>query len=546
MSVFNRVKQRKVVRSRFNLSHGYKMTGNSGLLYPCLAIPTVPGDVFDLATGIELRSMPLVAPMMHHINLDVRYFYVPNRLVWDNFQEFLMGIKVAGNEHIHPFVKSDEDDYSDMGAIGTLSDYLGIPRQCAERVDALPFRAYNLIWNEYFRDQNLQQPVDVDKSDGGEFISHFNLLRCCWKKDYFSSALPWTQSGDEVTMNSLVTVTPQDWSGDPLGPSWFDMSEGPDSALLPSNQSMPLVGIGNGASLTGNIAPGYVMGYLGNNANVSSASKAYLGLDPNGSLSSSVSLLELRRAAAVQRFLERSALVGSSRYADWIRGMFGVSIGDASLQRPLYLGGGTAGVNISPVEQNSSTVTNSPQGNLAGKGYLLNGFRTNRKWAFAEHGWIIGLAFIRPEAVYSQGLERKFIRDNRFSYYMPGFENIGEQEILNCEVNCIPGNVAQAAIYNRRTFGYQSRYSDLKWMPSTIHGEFKTTLKHWVQPRVLGDPYPSNVNPIPLNSDFVECWPEEDNNFAVSSKLAHHYLMNMHHFVTAYRPLQYFPNYALK
>lgn len=557
MSIFNKINSRKVKRNFFKLDHDAPGTCASGKIVPIMAMETIPGDIFVGATGLELRTQPLVAPLMHRINVDIRYFYVPNRLLWDNFGEFLMdqeqGVAKVGlkSPHVHPYLQASADDNYAGFEPGTVYDYFGVPQQCGEPVNALPFRAYNLIWNEYFRDQNLQDDMVVSKLDGKDDLDSYRLLNVGWKKDYFTSALPWTQRGQDVSIHNLVTLVDQGWNpsqspeiGDVRSQKVLDAKEPDVVTPLGSNNAFWLLRPGISQGGIDPSVDGDLYFTHGDNAAIAQQGVSPGLIDPNGTWEVNTSILELRKSSAVQRFLERSALVGGARYADWLRGIYGVNVGDGTLQRPMYLGGGSTPINISPIEQNSSSDNVSPQGNLAGKGYVLRGFHF-KKTVFAEHGWIIGLLFIRPEAVYQNNLSRHLSKQNRFDYFIPGFENIGEQEILNKEVYCVPGSAIAASTKNNGTFGYQSRYSEYKFEASTVHGEMKTNLSKYVMPRVLGSGYPSQTSPIPLNGSFITCNPNEDNNFAVAANVADHYIYHVFNQVRALRPLQYFPNYSL-
>ena len=552
---FQRVRPARLKRNMFNLSYPIQATIAAGKLIPIFSQETIPGDIFRISSGVEIRTQPLVAPLFGNLNVEMRYFYVPNRLVWPNFTEFLMGKENDDKGiHIHPYIPVEVG--SETGP-GTLADFFGVPTNIEDRINALPFRAYNLIYNEFFRDQNLQDAVPVRLADGEDSMSNYEMKNVCWSKDYFTSALPWTQAGSDVDMHHLVKLVDQKWDPESNPPLSFaksqiivDANYGPDDVIpyvSGGNRylGMPSGSVGFGTQSYADRSDGNIVYSNGGGANITQQSLGGFGLiDPNDTWEVEMSLLELRKASALQRFLERSAMVGSSRYADWLRGMYGVSVGDYSLQRPQYLGGGKCTINVSSVEQTSSTDDVSPQGSLAGKGYVVNGFKTNRPFLCAEHGWIIGMMYVRPTAYYSMGLDRSMIKENRFDYFLPGFEHIGEQEILKKELFALSGD-NQYKDTNNDTFGYQERYAQLKWHRGMICGEFKDSLSAWVMPRQLQNMDPSVDSPIALNGKFVECDPNLDNNFAVSASNADQFLVNCYHFSKALRTISYFPNYKL-
>ena len=416
MSIFSTVPKGKRVRNKFDLSYSTKFTMKTGLLYPIYAEEVVPGDIFGVGSGIVVRSQPTVAPVYSNYYAEVRYFYVPNRLVWDGFKEFMMdqaegvaGLKkpmldhpsIAWNGHFNQ-------------AHGSIYDFFNVPMGCRMPVNAIPFRMYNLIWNEFFRDQNLQDAKKIStnyKDDADDY----ELLRVNWTKDYFSSALPWTQRGSVVNMPADVMLRDYrdydaaDWPYQKVvrqdGVDGWHSADWVVSSGTPQGGVLRTLKDPNAAGPGGNSNEGGYLSYLQQYGTPHQNMAAWL--DPNGTMGVDINIRDLRFATAVQRFLEREALVGGGRYADWIRGIYGVNIGDATLQRPMYLGGGRNGINISPVEQTSMTASPgggiiSPQGTLAGKGYMSSLFRCNKMTLFAEHGWVIGVMYIRPEA-QSQG-----------------------------------------------------------------------------------------------------------------------------------------------
>lgn len=532
MSIFNKVSRSKLPSNVFkDLSYVNKFDAQVGLLYPVEVEEIVPGDVFFAGHGAMIRSQPMVTPVFHNFNYNVRYFFVPNRLVWKNFESFITnqekGKKDPGldNPHIHPYLASKHD-------LNYLHDLMGVsPLDGAENfvglsaldyynadlpIDALPFRAYSLIWNEFFKDENTMDDLEISLEDGADDFD-FYLQRVSWKKDYFTSALPFAQRGDPVQFVGQVMYNPFSGSQQILaGPGEEVWLANPGAATLrPNIQS------------SSDPVPGSVAVDIFTGSGTSATPVGYVDIDPNGTLYSSVPFAAIRRATALQRFLERSAQ-GGNRYAELLLAHFGVRSSDASLQRPQYLGGGVVPINVSPVEQNSGTTETSPQGNLAGKGVGVGSVYFNKPTMFTEHGWLIGVAFIRPDADYINGIRRQLIKRDRFDYYWPDFQNIGEQEIKNFEIFA-----SSDRDDNNGTFGYQSRFAHYKWHGNEVHGEFRKSLRSWVAPRVFGE--------LPtLSQQFIECDLDISDNMAVSPTVYSPFMVEALNVVNARRPMYYF------
>lgn len=519
MSIFSKVSRSKLPSNVFkDLSYSNKFDMQVGLLYPVHVEEIVPGDVFFSGHGAMVRSQPMVTPVMHNFNYNVRWFFVPNRLVWENFESFIAnqekGKKTPGLEspHVHPYLQSKS------GLPNKLHDMLGLPPldgisdfsnpidqyiDYGLTINALPYRCYNLIWNEYFKDENTMDDLPVLMNDGPD-STEFALQRVSWKKDYFTSALPWAQRGEEVQLIGRVILGNQD------------------------NPQIYVNGRGEQLDYPGTA----VFGVNSDNDNPmishDGSHDEEVWMDPNGTLSADLSFAAIRRATALQRFLERSAL-GGNRYAELLLAHFGVRSSDQSLQRPQYLGGGVCPINVSPVEQNSATGSGqTPQGTLAGKGVGVGSMYFNKPHLFTEHGWLMGVAFIRPDADYCQGLSRHNMKMDRFDYYWPDFQNIGEQEILNREIFA-SSNLSD----NNGTFGYQSRYAEYKWHGNEIHGEFRSSLRSWVAPRSF-DEVPT------LSKEFIECDLDISNNMALSPDVYPPFMVEAMNVVNARRPMYYF------
>lgn len=521
MSIFNKVSREKLPSNLFkDLSYSNKYDMQIGYLYPCHVEEIVPGDIFFGGHGAMVRSQAMVSPVMHNFNYTIRWFFVPNRIVWDNFESFITdqekGKKTPGlsEPHVHPYLAAKTQKPNMLHDMLGLSPIDGVTYGnqsisfYSQRLDlppnALPYRGYNLIWNEYFKDENTMDDAQVLKTDGAD-DTEFELLRVSWKKDYFTSALPWAQRGDEVQLIGRAILANTDKKqlfvnsdGDPL--------EYPGTGVFGVNAD----------------------GTTSLNSHDASHDEA-AWLDPNDTIGVELSFNAIRRANALQKFLERSAL-GGNRYAELLLAHFGVRSSDQSLQRPQYLGGGVAPINISPVEQTSGTTESSltPQGNLAGKGVGVGSMYMNKPTLFTEHGWLIGVCFIRPDADYCQGISRHMVKRDRFDYYWPDFQNIGEQEIKNYELF-----ISQDADEVTGSFGYQSRYAEYKWHGNEVHGEFRNTLRSWVAPRTFSE------QPT-LSKEFIECDLDISNNMAVSPSEYPPFMVEAMNVVNARRPMYYF------
>ena len=508
-NIFNSIRMKRPRRNAFNLSYESKLTLNMGELVPIMCMPVVPGDKFRVNTESLVRLAPLVAPMMHRVNVFTHYFFVPNRLVWNDWETFITQGIDGEQKPVFPKFDLNMLSYSmllkdGMFRDGSLWDYLGLPSigkigtvaddkaspnsvnvpQIGFTVSALPFRAYQLIYNEYYRDQNLTDPISFSLDSGEILVADLrNLLtlrRRAWEKDYFTSALPWLQRGPEVTV--------------PVGGDQFS------TVTLDRTAGNQMVLNNNGKAADGELfAPGTagVTGTLGwKNESGSSSGPAWL--DPNGTLKVDTSQLgvninDLRTSNALQRWFERNAR-GGSRYIEQILSHFGVRSSDARLQRPQFLGGGRMPISVSEVLQTSSTDETSPQANMAGHG-ISAGVNNGFKHYFEEHGYIIGIMSITPRSGYQQGVPRDFTKFDNMDFYFPEFAHLSEQEIKNKEIY-----LSDDANYNEGTFGYTPRYAEYKYKASESHGDFRGNLAYWHLNRIFAD----KPN---LNTTFVECNP---------------------------------------
>lgn len=492
MSIFDTVVFPKHKRNLFNLSHERRTSAAFGQLIPIMCQEVLPGDTFQLSTSLFVRAMPMLAPLMHRVNIYTHFFFVPNRLVWDNWKTFITGGEDGTEEPVFPKVSLTYTSMDEFN--GSLADHLGVgfnPITGANSftVNALPFRAYNLIWNEYYRDQNLQDEIEISKEDGLDTTTPLGIRIRNWEKDYFTSSLPWTQRGPESTL--------------PIA--------GEANVFLDSNG-----GLGRQIVRTA-LTPNepYETSTLGTSTSDGFLQDRESGfsvlLDPNGTLktdlsdATAVTINELRRSIALQRWMENNA-IGGSRYIEQIFAHFGVKSSDARLQRPEFLGGSRQPLQISEVLQTSASTDSSDLGDMAGHGVSSASSKQFRRY-FEEHGFIIGIMSIMPKSSYQDGTQRLFRKYDKFDYAFPEFANLGEQPVYMSEIFQTSDNFANSdgSKINDNVFGYQSRYSEYKYVPNTVHGDLRSdAFSPWTLVRKFH-------MPPTLNSQFITAdWSEED------------------------------------
>ena len=497
---FSNVPDVNIRRSSFNRAHGLKTTFDAGYLVPIYVDEALPGDTFNCKLSAFARLATPVAPIMDNIHMDTFFFAVPMRLIWENWQRF-NGEQTNpedSTDYIIPVLDHTTEPLSSDGGfpVGSLSDYFGLPTgiQGIEGISSMWHRAYNLIWNEWFRDQNLQESVPVPTDDGPDNLNQFELLRRGKRHDYFTSCLPWPQKGPAVEL--------------PIGDSAPVLGQ-PDTAMHFEN--VPDYG------------PGIEFRYARTNGDNSGVLDNYRGditstgvnfpTDPDDttvyadlSTATASTINALRQAFQIQRLYERDAR-GGTRYIEIIKSHFGVTSPDARLQRPEYLGGGRTPINVAPIAQQSETNT-TPLGTLGAMGTAASTGHGFRK-SFTEHCILIGMTCVTADLTYQQSLDRMFSRSTRWDFYWPSLANIGEQAVLNKEIYC------DGSATDDDVFGYQERFAEYRYKPSRITGAFRSTYPTAIDQWHLGIEFGS----VPaLNDSFIEENPPIDRVIAVPSE----------------------------
>lgn len=499
---FSEVPHANIQRSSFDRSHGFKTTFDAGKLIPILVDEILPGDTVNLnMTGFARMATPIF-PVMDNAFMDTHFFAVPVRLLWDNWQKFNGEQTNPGDsiDYTVPTMTAPAGGYDNE----SLSDYFGIPTKIAGlEHSSLWHRAYNLIFNEWYRDQNLQDSITTSTSDSPDSPSDYVIQRRGKRHDYFTSCLPWPQKGDAVSLplsgNADIKY------GDTLAGSSLT-----DYYYQPRTDG----------SIAANY-PGY--GTETSNIHVQGVNTTH-NLVADLTSVTAATINELRESFAIQHLLEKTARAGS-RYTEIIKGHFGVTSPDARLQRPEYLGGGSSPIIVTPIEQTSSSDTTSPQGNLAAMATsTLNGHGFTK--SFTEHCVLIGLVSVRADLTYQQGLDRMFSRSTRYDFFWPALANIGEQAVLNKEI------YADGTTADEDIFGYQERWAEYRYKPSKITGKFRSNDAQSLDAWHLSQEFASLPT---LGADFIEENPPLDRVVAVPSEP--HFIFDSYMRMKSARPM---------
>lgn len=534
-----------ISRSKFSRDSSYKTSANVGDVVPFYLDEVLPGDTFQIKTSKVVRFQPMVTAPMDNVYFDTYYFFVPNRLVWEHWNEFngenTESAWIPQTDYAIPQITAPAGGWN----IGTIADYFGIPTGVAGiSVSSLPFRGYALIMNEWFRDQNLQQPINVPRDDStmagvntGDYVTDtaFGGLPFVAAKyhDYFTSCLPGPQKGPDVTLtlgqlNGKGPVIPVATDNAASVFTGEKVRLGTVNGTVPSGDAA-FLGLGTISSadkrytLEAGIASGATFTHIGAQSVVPLNLVADVGIDS----ASLITINQLRLAFQIQKLYERDAR-GGSRYTEILKSHFGVTSPDARLQRPEYLGGNRVPININQVIQMSGTTDTSPQGNVAGQSLTADSHGDFIK-SFTEHGYIIGLCVARYDHTYQQGIARHWSRKTRFDYYWPVLANIGEQAVLNKEI------FAQGTTEDDEVFGYQEAWADYRFKPSIVTGEMRSSAPTSLDPWHFADDYDT----LPaLSADWIkEDKTNIDRALAVTSAVSNQYFVDFYIENETTRPL---------
>ena len=469
-NLFNSIKLTKPKKNVFDLTHDVKLSADMGNLTPILTMECVPGDQFQLGCESLIRFAPMIAPVMHRMDVTMHYFFVPNRIVWSNWEKFITD---ANSGLVAPYLEYFDNLTVYPANVRKAMDYMGVPPMTAggsnQRINALPFAAYQMIYNEFYRDQNLIAPVNFKLTDGdnsptaARVLELTQLRKRAWEHDYFTASLPFAQKGQAVDI--------------PLGEIAGDV-------LVKTS--------GTGTTLTG--VPNSIT--VGSAGSTPPFAPNQLFAETDGLALQPTTINDLRRAFRLQEWLEKNAR-GGTRYIENILTHFGVKSSDKRLQRPEYITGVKSPVVISEIVNTTGQVTQPtdvnegiPQGNMAGHGISVSSGQSGSYYC-EEHGYIIGIMSVMPKTAYQQGIPKTFLKNDTLDYFWPSFAHIGEQPVTNNELYAYTPTAED-------TFGYVPRYAEYKYMPSRVAGDFRTTLDYWH----LGRKFAAQPS---LNGAFVNC-----------------------------------------
>lgn len=495
MSPFSHIEKASIPRSAFDLSYEKKMTADMGLIYPVLHDEAVPGDIWDISNSAVLRFQPLVAPVLQEIKVRTYYFFVPYRLLDSDWEEFITRGVTGNSVKVLPITDPAVTSVPATSvAVGSLWDYLGYPTTVEPPPEACPIdyprRAYIRIWNEYFRDETLQ--TELDETDQDNNI----ILRCNWLKDYFTSASITQQRGLEPALPIFGSGTTD-----------FTLPFTDLTGLAQASQMVPIQSTLNANDFGSSTTGGTPIATGGQQAIYSGVLSDNNALDLSSL--SSVDIADLRLAFQLQAWMERNSRAGA-RYTEFLQAQYNVSPTDERLQRAEFLGGTSNDVIISEVLQTGETGS-SPQGNLAGHGISVSGNHID-KYRVEEFGIMLGVLVVTPKAAYQDGINRQWLRRTTFEFYNPLFADLSEQEIKNAELTTLGIVADPVGTQNNAVFGYTGIFNEMRYKPSLVCGQMRTTFDYWH----LGRQFNPASAPA-LNSAFIECNPRKD-IFAVPSE----------------------------
>lgn len=525
---YAQVPHAEIRRAKFQRDFNLLTTMNEGDLVPIYLDEVLPADTFKINLNALVRMATPLYPVMDNAYMDFYFFFVPARLLWKHFQN-LMGQNdstfwAEQTEYTTPVTTAPEGGWN----VGTLADYFGIPTNVSGlKVNSLPFRAYCKVWNEWFRDENLQQPVTQSMDDTtttgvntGKNLTDAEAgglpLKVCKYKDYFTSCLPNPQKTEEpvtIPLNGLLPVELRDITG-----------QKPQSTIFMNGTGGMAVGTidgggGGAATVTGASTSGGMQTKQGN---------LYVNLAGDTTAKGTqTTIRQLRQAIAVQHIFERDARTGT-RYKEILKGAWGVTSPDARLDRSEYIGGHRMPINVNQVIQTSSTDSTSPQGNTGA--YSMTTLSRNMcTYSATEHGYVLGLAAIRVDHSYQQGLSRLWTRNTRFSYYDPMLANLGEQAVLNQEI------YAQGKPQDEEVFGYQEAWADYRYRTNMVTSEMRSTYAQTLDAWHYADKYGALPT---LSSSWIKEGTENiDRTLAVQSSNSHQFICNFYYEQAWTRPM---------